>query len=105
MVIDLKLGKFSHANVGQTCTFILPMPEKPWTHSNENPPVGLILSPVRRMKPWPNMPWRICQTEGTGRQEVDRLALPDKKVLVEELKRTQKLLETQKITLLPKSQP
>ena len=47
------------------------------------------------MKPWPNMPWRICQNK-----DLPNIAWPcPTKKVVEELKWDPKLLETQKITL------
>ena len=42
VVIDLKLGKFTHADAGQMnlyCNYA----REHWTHEDENPPVGLIL--------------------------------------------------------------
>jgi len=42
VVIDLKLGKFTPANVGQM-HFYLNYARENWTNADENPPVGLIL--------------------------------------------------------------
>lgn len=42
VVIDLKIGKFTHADAGQMHLY-LNYAQKHWTHENENPPVGLIL--------------------------------------------------------------
>jgi hypothetical protein len=42
VLIDLKLGKFTHADAGQMHLY-LNYAKEHWTHSNENPPVGLIL--------------------------------------------------------------
>ena len=42
IVIDLKLGKFTHADAGQMHLY-LNYALKHWTRSEENPPVGLIL--------------------------------------------------------------
>ena len=42
VVIDLKIGKFTHADAGQMHLY-LNYARKHWTHENENPPVGLIL--------------------------------------------------------------
>jgi hypothetical protein len=40
--VDLKLGKFTHADAGQMNLY-LNYAREHWTHSHENPPVGLIL--------------------------------------------------------------
>jgi predicted nuclease of restriction endonuclease-like (RecB) superfamily len=42
VVIDLKLGKFTHADAGQMHMYLNYAREN-WTHPDENPPVGLIL--------------------------------------------------------------
>ena len=42
VVIDLKLGKFTHADAGQMHLY-LNYAREHWTHPDENPPVGLIL--------------------------------------------------------------
>ncbi|MGA2253623.1 MAG: PDDEXK nuclease domain-containing protein [Thermoguttaceae bacterium] len=98
MVIDLKLGKFSHADVGQMHLY-LNYAKKHWTHPNENPPVGLILCAQKdealAQYALEELPNKVLASEY-------RLALPDEKVLVEELKRTQKLLETNK-RMVPKN--
>jgi predicted nuclease of restriction endonuclease-like (RecB) superfamily len=43
ILIDLKLGKFTHADAGQMNLY-LNYAREHWTHSDENPPIGLILS-------------------------------------------------------------
>jgi predicted nuclease of restriction endonuclease-like (RecB) superfamily len=42
VIVDLKLGKFTHADAGQMNLY-LNYAREHWTHSHENPPVGLIL--------------------------------------------------------------
>ena len=42
VVIDLKIGKFTHADAGQMHVY-LNYAKKHWTNEGENPPVGLIL--------------------------------------------------------------
>ena len=42
VIVDLKLGKFSHADAGQMHLY-LNYAREHWTHPDENPPVGLIL--------------------------------------------------------------
>jgi nuclease YhcG-like protein len=42
IIVDLKLGKFTHADAGQMNLY-LNYAREHWTHPRENPPVGLIL--------------------------------------------------------------
>lgn len=42
ILIDLKIGKFTHADVGQMNLY-LNYAKEHWTHPEENPPIGLIL--------------------------------------------------------------
>jgi predicted nuclease of restriction endonuclease-like (RecB) superfamily len=42
IIVDLKLGKFTHADAGQMNLY-LNYAREHWTHPDENPPVGLIL--------------------------------------------------------------
>jgi hypothetical protein len=46
MIVDLKLGKFTHADAGQMNLY-LNYAREHWTHPYENPPVGLILCSER----------------------------------------------------------
>jgi hypothetical protein len=41
-VIELKLGRFTHADVGETQLY-LNYAKEHWVHEGENPPVGVIL--------------------------------------------------------------
>lgn len=47
VIIDLKLGEFSHSDVGQMNVY-LNYAKRHWTHADENPPVGLILCAGKR---------------------------------------------------------
>lgn len=58
IVIDLKLGKLTHADAGQMNLY-LNYAREHWTHSDESQPVGLISAP-KETKPWPTMRWGIC---------------------------------------------
>jgi predicted nuclease of restriction endonuclease-like (RecB) superfamily len=42
VILDLKIGKFTHADAGQMNLY-LNYAQEHWTHADENPPVGLIL--------------------------------------------------------------
>lgn len=88
-MIDLKIGKFTHADAGQMHLY-LNYAREHWTHKGENPPVGLILC-ARKDEAVAHyalegLPNKVLAGEY-------RLALPDEETLVEELKKTQRALE------------
>jgi hypothetical protein len=89
VIIDLKVGKFTHADAGQMHLY-LNYAREHWTRPDENPPVGLIL----------------CAQKGTSlaRYSLEGLSnkvlaseykvvLPAEKALVAEIDRTRRLLE------------
>lgn len=98
VIIDLKLGELTHADVGQMhlyCNYA----KEHWTLADENPPVGLIL----------------CADKGhtLARYALDglpnkvmaanyRMVLPDAKLLQKELENTRRLIETHG-TIRPKT--
>lgn len=90
IIIDLKLGKFTHADVGQMHLY-LNYAKEHWTHSDENPPVGLILCAQKdealARYTLDNLPSKILAAEY-------KTILPDEKLIAEELDRTRELLET-----------
>ncbi len=64
MLIDLKLGRFTHADAGQMHLY-LNYAREHWTHADENPPVGLILCSYKESavvkyawKDWPARFWQ-----------------------------------------------
>jgi predicted nuclease of restriction endonuclease-like (RecB) superfamily len=89
VIVDLKLGKFTHADAGQMHLY-LSYAKEHWTHPDENPPVGLILcssageSIVRYTLD--TLPSKIMAREY-------QLALPAVKKLEAELAATRKRLE------------
>ena len=89
ILIDLKTGKFTHADAGQMNLY-LNYAREHWTHPGENPPVGLILcakgDEAVAHYALGNLRNKVLAGEY-------RLALPAEKQLVEELGRTQKALE------------
>ncbi|MDA8140034.1 MAG: PDDEXK nuclease domain-containing protein [Desulfobacteraceae bacterium] len=92
VIIDLKIGKFTHADAGQIHLYLNYAREN-WVHENENPPVGLILcarkdEAVARYA-LEGLPSKVMAAEY-------RTALPDEKELAAEIERTQALLEKQK---------
>ncbi len=90
VLIDLKIGKFTHADAGQMHLY-LNYAREHWTHKEENPPVGLILcaekdATVARYA-LEGLPNKILAAEY-------KTALPDERKLAEELKRTQRQIES-----------
>lgn len=90
VIIDLKIGKFTHADAGQMHTY-LNYARKHWTNEGENPPVGLILCSQ------PNDALAQYSLEGLPNKILAReykLALPQAKRLAAEMERTRHLLES-----------
>ena len=89
VVIDLKLGKLTHADAGQMHLY-LNYAREHWTNPGENPPVGLILCAQRDAAvahyALEGLPNKVLAAEY-------RTALPDEKVLAAEVERTRKYLE------------
>jgi predicted nuclease of restriction endonuclease-like (RecB) superfamily len=88
VVIDLKVGKFTHADAGQMHLY-LNYAKEHWTNKDENPPVGLILcaekdSAVAKYA-LDGLPNKVLAAEY-------KLVLPNVKLLQDELKKTQKIL-------------
>ena len=88
VVIDLKIGKFSHADAGQMHLY-LNYAREHWVRDGENPPVGLILcaqkdEAVARYA-LEGLPNKVMASEY-------RTALPDEKALVAEIDRTRRSL-------------
>jgi hypothetical protein len=89
VVIDLKLGKFTHADAGQMHLY-LNYAREHWTHSGENPPVGLILCTQKDAAvahyALEGLPNKVLAAEY-------RMTLPDERTLAAELDRTRRMLE------------
>jgi predicted nuclease of restriction endonuclease-like (RecB) superfamily len=89
VVIDLKIGKLTHADAGQMHMYLNYASEH-WTHPDENPPVGLILcarkGSAMAKYALEGLPNKVLASEY-------RTVLPDEKLIAEELKKTRKLLE------------
>ncbi len=89
VIIDLKVGKFTHADAGQMHLYLNYAREN-WMHKDENPPVGLILCAEKDVAvaryALEGLPNKVLAAEY-------RMALPDEKVLVAELEHTRKMLE------------
>lgn len=90
VVIDLKVGRFTHADAGQMHMY-LNYAREHWTHKDENPPVGLILcaqkdSAVAKYA-LEGLPNKILASEY-------KMALPKEKLLAAEIEQTRKVLES-----------
>jgi predicted nuclease of restriction endonuclease-like (RecB) superfamily len=89
VIIDLKLGRFTHADAGQMHLY-LNYAREHWTLPGENPPVGLILcaqkdSAVAKYA-LEGLPNKVLAAEY-------RTTLPEERVLVDEIERTRRSLE------------
>lgn len=90
VVIDLKVGKFTHADAGQMHLY-LNYAREYWTHKDENPPVGLILCAEK------DAAVAKYALDGLANKVLAaeyKLRLPDERKLIAELKEARKRLET-----------
>jgi hypothetical protein len=95
VIIDLKVGKFSHADAGQMHMY-LNYARKHWVRPGESPPVGLILCAEKDTAvakyALDGLPNKVVAAEY-------KFALPDEKVLIAEVEQTRKMLETKRGTI------
>jgi predicted nuclease of restriction endonuclease-like (RecB) superfamily len=88
VIIDLKIGKFAHADAGQMNLYLNYAGEH-WTLPGENPPIGLILSSEKNEAvahyALGNLRNKVLSSEY-------KLALPDEKQLADEIAKTRKSL-------------
>ncbi|AMN47080.1 hypothetical protein ACG33_08220 [Steroidobacter denitrificans] len=97
VIIDLKLGALTHADVGQMhlyCNYA----KEHWTFAEENPPVGLILC-ADKGHALARYALEGLPTKGMAANY--RMVLPDAEVLQKELENTRRLIES-RVTVLPK---
>lgn len=89
VVIDLKVGKFTHADAGQMHLY-LNYAREHWTQPDENPPVGLILCAEKddaiAKYALEGLPNKVLAREY-------KLTLPDEKVLAAEIEKTRERIE------------
>jgi predicted nuclease of restriction endonuclease-like (RecB) superfamily len=89
VLIDLKLGRFTHADAGQMHLY-LNYARHHWVLSNENPPVGIILCAYKEDAvvkfALENLPNKVIAAEY-------QTALPDKLVLAQEIKTSRRIIE------------
>ncbi|MEF8760395.1 MAG: PDDEXK nuclease domain-containing protein [Candidatus Accumulibacter sp. UW25] len=93
LIIDLKVGKFSYADAGQMHLY-LNYARQHWMKPGENPPVGLILCAEKGAAEahyaLEGLPNKVLAAEY-------QTVLPDEKLLAEELAKTRRELEAQRI--------
>jgi predicted nuclease of restriction endonuclease-like (RecB) superfamily len=89
VLIDLKLGRFTHADAGQMHTYLGYAAEH-WTQGGENPPVGLILCAEKdealARYALANLPNKVLAAEY-------RTVLPDEKLIAADLRKTRRMLK------------
>ncbi len=89
VVIDLKIGSFSHSDAGQM-HFYLNYVADNWVREGENPPIGLILCSEKDEAlahySLDGLPNKVLAAEY-------RIALPDEKTLAAEVDRTRRAIE------------
>jgi predicted nuclease of restriction endonuclease-like (RecB) superfamily len=89
VVIDLKLGRFTHADAGQMLMYLTYAREH-WMLSGENPPVGLILCAEKdhavAKYSLEGLPNKVLATEY-------RTTLPQERLLIEEIEKSRSQLE------------
>lgn len=89
VVVDLKIGKFTHADAGQMHLY-LNYAKEHWTHPDENPPVGLILCAEKNSAvakyALAGLPNKVLAAEY-------KTKLPKEKSIVKEIQKTQKQLD------------
>ena len=99
VIIDLKIGTFTHADAGQM-HFYLNYAREHWVREGENPPVGLILCSEK------DEALARYALEGLSNNVMAaeyRITLPDEKLLAAELDRTRQTIELRASTTCPAS--
>jgi predicted nuclease of restriction endonuclease-like (RecB) superfamily len=93
LVIDLKIGKFSHADAGQMHMY-LNYAREHWTKPGENPPVGLVLCTSKGRNEahyaLEGLPNKVMAAEY-------QTVLPDAKLLEAEIDKTRRELEARRV--------
>jgi len=94
VIIDLKVGKFTHADAGQMHLYLNYAKEN-WTNKDENPPVGLILCAEKdnavAKYALEGLPNKVLAAEY-------KLVLPNVRLLTREIEQTRKIIESRKVS-------
>jgi predicted nuclease of restriction endonuclease-like (RecB) superfamily len=97
VIIDLKLGEFSHADAGQMHLY-LNYAKEHWTVPGENPPVGLILCAA---KDEAVVKYALANHQSKVLAAEYRMALPDEKTLADHMERARDALARRTAKALP----
>ena len=89
VLIDLKLGKFTHADAGQMNVY-LNYAREHWTHEGENPPVGVILCAAKGKS---LARYATAGLENKMLVSKYLTVLPDEKLLAAEIDKTRREME------------
>lgn len=93
VIIDLKLGRLTHADIGQMLLYS-GYADEHWREEGENPPVGLILCAEKNEAlahyTLENLPNKVLAKEY-------KMVLPAEEILVLEIEKTRKMLSGRKI--------
>lgn len=88
VIIDLKIGKMSHADIGQMLLYTNYASEH-WREDGENPPIGLILCAEKNDAlahyTLENLPNKVLAKEY-------KTVLPDEEILIKEIEKTRRML-------------
>lgn len=93
VIIDLKVGKLTHADAGQMHMY-LNYAREHWTNAGENPPVGLILC-TRKGEAVARYALEGLPNKVLAAQY--KMALPGEKMLITEIERVRRLLERRRL--------
>ena len=88
VIIDLKIGKFTHADAGQMNLYLNYARER-WTLPDENPPLGLILCSEKNEAV---AHYALGNLQNKVLSSQYKLALPGEKELAEEIAKTRRAL-------------
>lgn len=89
LIIDLKVGRFGHADAGQMHMY-LNYAREHWMKNGENPPVGLILCSEKGSA---EAHYALTGLPNTVMAAQYQMVLPDEHILAQELEQTRKALE------------
>jgi transposase len=101
VIVDLKLGEFTHADAGQMHLYLTYAHEH-WMLPGENPPVGLILCAQKDTAvahyALEGLPNKVLAAEY-------RMALPNERLLADEIKKTRQQLEGRTVEIRGEGSP
>ncbi len=93
LIVDLKVGKFSYADAGQMHMY-LNYARQHWTKPEKNPPIGLILCSDQGRN---EAHYTLAGLSNKVLTAEYRTALPDEKLLAEELDKTRRELDARRM--------